>query len=61
MKNSLLYVGVNKDAIKEARAMIMSIITSNNSESVKIEALQAAKYICEVKNTTIQNCTFTSK
>lgn len=59
--SSLLYVGVQKEAIKEARAMIMEIIKSNNSESVKIEALQAAKQICEVKNTAVSHCTFTSK
>lgn len=61
MKGHLLYVGAHKDAVKEARAMIMEIIKSSNSESVKIEALQAARYICEVKNTTIHSCTFTSK
>lgn len=61
MKGPLLHVGCNREAIKEARAMIMEIIKSSNSESVKIEALQTARYICEVKNTTIQSCTFTSK
>ena len=58
---SMLYVGAQKEAVKEARAMIIDILKSVNSEQVKIEALKTARDICQVNGLTVSNCTFTNK
>ena len=55
---NMINVGVAKETVQEAASGILAIIESNNSEGVKIAALQTLATICKVENTTIESCHF---
>jgi len=52
-----IQVGASKETVAQARALILSILSSDSDEATKQVALTAAVGICEVKNATVQNCT----
>jgi len=54
-----IYIGANKETVKEARYAILDIIKSSNSEAIVIKGLEILKEICSVNDTTIQHCNFT--
>ena len=56
--NNAIQVGVSKDAVREARAVIMQILEASCEERTKRVALSALCHVCDVTNTTIQNCHF---
>lgn len=58
---AMLNVGVSPQAINEARIAINEILLSDNDQDTKRTALACLSQLCEVKNTTIQNNTFTAK
>jgi len=58
--DNMINVGLNKDAVREARAAINDIIKSNNGENVKTTALHALSTLCS-PSLTMTGCTLTSK
>ena len=58
---ALLNIGAAKDTVIEARKSILDILRANCDENTKIVALNAFQTICNVENTTVQNCTFKGK
>ena len=53
-------IGPSKEAIAEARAAIMAILSADVDESTKVCALNALHTICSVNNTSMSNCTISS-
>lgn len=58
MRTTAIHVGANRDAIKEARGAINDILSAEVYEETKRSALDCLRGLCEVKNTTISNNTF---
>jgi hypothetical protein len=59
MAGPLFVIGVQKEAVKEARASIMDILRCKDAEEkTKRSALITLRELCEVRNTTVTNCVF---
>ena len=55
-------IGSNKEAIKEARLAINDILKAAHVDNqTKIEALRSLNTLCNVNNTSISGCKFTTK
>ena len=52
-------VGPYPDSIREARESICEILSASADQDTIRTALECFKELCAVRNTTIQNCTFT--
>lgn len=59
--SACLYIGATKEAVECAREVILRIIAATTDTPVACEALKTLRKLCEVKNTTVTNCTFTTK
>lgn len=55
MNKPYINIGASKEAITEARASIMRIIESKNSNEVKLAAVTAFSEICRVGNVSLSN------
>ncbi|MFA5376575.1 MAG: hypothetical protein WC455_12585 [Dehalococcoidia bacterium] len=51
-------IGVSKETVVEARAMIMDILKSDAEQATIQKALDVAVVICQVSNTTVEGCMF---
>jgi len=60
MSKSLLQIGASKEAVEAARKAVLDIMASDNDQATIQKALDVFKDLCEVKNATITNCTFSS-
>lgn len=57
---SLLNIGVQKEAVKEARAAILDILKAVGVDNnTKVEALKTLSTLCAVNGVTMTNCNFT--
>lgn len=59
--SAMIEVGVSKDALIEARKVILDILNADRSDQVTLAALDALTRISSVNNTHIQNCNLTMK
>jgi hypothetical protein len=55
---SMLHIGVSKEAVKAAQVVILAIIDSKNNDAVKIAALETLRNMCNTDNTTVSHCNF---
>lgn len=53
-------VGISEATVAAARDTIMDILNVDCEQKTIRQALKTLNTICEVKNTTISNCTFTA-
>ncbi len=51
-------IGAGKKALKKARKLVLDIITTSNSEQVKIAALHVLTSCLSVNNASVSNCSF---
>jgi len=56
---SLLQIGVSREAIAELRKAINDILAAKADDETKREALVTLREGCLVRDTTVQDCTFT--
>lgn len=53
----MVNIGTTVEAINAARNAVLDIIGSPGGDQVRIAALDAFRYVVEVKNVTISDCT----
>jgi len=51
-------ISTSEGTVCEIKTAILDILDTNSSNEVLIKALDVLQHCCEVKNVTIQNCTF---
>ena len=65
MKNTheapMIYIGTSERTVAEAKATLLAILATPNAEAVKIEAIRALTTLCNVNNTTITGCSFSTE
>lgn len=61
MNAPMLNIGASKETILAARQTILDILKTDNEQETKRTALTTLSSICSVNNTTVKDCTFTSK